>query len=92
MFSSLDTFLINSEVRRQVLRWWLAKLDPGLEDMDPAEVLKILGICTNIDAAGNVHNNYCFLYIISTFRLCFGKNGQDEAAGNLEEDNGHQVG
>jgi len=52
-----DSFLTPSEERHQLLRWWLTRLDNGLEDIDLVEVVKDLGICNSADVTGFVSGN-----------------------------------
>ena len=51
-----EWMFVPSMERQQVLRLWLDKLDPCLEDLNPI-VLKDLGLCTYLDATDFVTAN-----------------------------------
>ena len=41
-----------SDQRQELLRWWVSKLDPGVENVDLVEVVHDLGICSRTDSTG----------------------------------------
>ena len=69
-FISSDTFLTPSEERHQLLRWWLTRLDNGLENIDLVEVVKDLGICNSADVTGDNLVTQIFLRILSFQASC----------------------
>ena len=52
-----DALFVPSEERQQLLRWWVTKLDQGLENVDLVEMMNGLGISTSKDTTSFVSGN-----------------------------------